>query len=163
MTTKKCTPIIKRGPRLTPGEITVTPDRKLRLFDQQAGAWQGANPHDQWLPTDKNRTTGRLKGDILHYSYYTLSDHIRQIEKFTEIMAQDTVKKGKTCSLLLRVFEWLGMLTPFLDIVIAMVRTLWPNAGKPWPIGTHLDKRTSFVGLPLRGYRRLWGRFLRWP
>src|SRR5689334_5448953 len=31
MTTKKFTPIIKRGPRLTPGEITVTPPDDLGI------------------------------------------------------------------------------------------------------------------------------------
>ena len=76
------------------------PDVKTRLFNRKAGNWQGKNPHDRWAPADEAAVTEKLKGDILHYSYYTLSDHLRQIEKFTEIMARDAVAAGKTCSIL---------------------------------------------------------------
>ncbi|WP_153800244.1 glycosyltransferase family 2 protein [Foetidibacter luteolus] len=81
------------------------PDKKIRLFDKSKGAWVGENPHDYWQPFNADEETGNLAGDILHYSYYTLSDHIKQIEKFTEIAAHAAVAKGKDCSLLK---IWLG-------------------------------------------------------
>jgi hypothetical protein len=36
-----------------------------------------------------------LKGDILHYSYYTLQDHYKQVEYFTTILANAQFKRGK--------------------------------------------------------------------
>lgn len=74
------------------------PDTKARLWKKEAGEWGGENPHDKWELFDKKAPYGKLKGDILHYSYYSISEHIKQIEKFTEIAAKEAVKKGRTCS-----------------------------------------------------------------
>ena len=69
------------------------PDRKLRLFDKTKGKWGGINPHDKYnMP---GAMVCRLKGDILHYSYYTTEDHYRQIEYFTNILAKAMYEKGK--------------------------------------------------------------------
>lgn len=76
------------------------PDRKLRLWNRKFGQWGGVNPHDSWFPTNNSEKITHLKGDILHYSYYTISDHIKQIETFTEIAAKAEVSKGKRVSLI---------------------------------------------------------------
>jgi len=70
------------------------PDRKLRLFDKHKGKWGGTNPHDK-LEMQAGSTIVRLKGDILHYSYYTVDDHYKQIEYFTTINAKALFNKGK--------------------------------------------------------------------
>jgi len=70
------------------------PDRKLRLFDKRKGKWGGTNPHDKFEMQAEN-TIGRLEGDILHYSYYTIDDHYKQIEYFTTINAKASFDKGK--------------------------------------------------------------------
>lgn len=70
------------------------PDRKLRLFDKTKGKWGGINPHDKY-EMQAGSTIGRLKGDILHYSYYTIEDHYKQIEYFTTINAKASFDKGK--------------------------------------------------------------------
>jgi glycosyltransferase involved in cell wall biosynthesis len=70
------------------------PDRKLRLFDKSKGKWGGINPHDKF-ELQAGSTMGRLDGDILHYSYYTIEDHFKQIEYFTTINAKASFKKGK--------------------------------------------------------------------
>jgi glycosyltransferase involved in cell wall biosynthesis len=70
------------------------PDRKLRLFDKRKGKWGGTNPHDKFEMTPGG-TIIRLKGDILHYSYYTIDDHYKQIEYFTTINAKASFEKGK--------------------------------------------------------------------
>lgn len=75
------------------------PDAKVRLFRKDAGAWQGENLHEAWEPRDRHSPIGVLQGDLLHYSYYTLSDHFRQFEKFTEIAAHTAVAAGKDCSI----------------------------------------------------------------
>lgn len=75
------------------------PDRKVRLLDKRRGRWSGENPHDR-ISMDEGSTLGRLKGDILHYSYYTLSDHVRQIDYFTDISARTLYAKGRRPSML---------------------------------------------------------------
>jgi len=64
------------------------PDAKLRLFDSRKGRWTGVNPHDKYEMLGGDKNTGRLRGDILHYSYYTIEDHYRQVEYFTTIAAK---------------------------------------------------------------------------
>jgi len=75
------------------------PDRKTRLYNRTAGSWQGEQIHEHWEAKDAHLHIEELKGDMLHYSYYTISDHLRQIERFTEISAKVAAGKGKDCSL----------------------------------------------------------------
>lgn len=71
------------------------PDTKLRLFNRTLGEWGGVNPHDKFELYDKKALPYLLKGDILHYSYYTRSDHYRQVEYFTTIAAKAHYARGK--------------------------------------------------------------------
>ena len=74
------------------------PDRKIRLFDKSKGKWTGINPHDRYELIDSHDPVGFLRGDILHYSYHSISDHIKQVDYFTEISAQVLFEKRKKCS-----------------------------------------------------------------
>jgi glycosyltransferase involved in cell wall biosynthesis len=76
------------------------PDRKLRLFEAGKGKWVGNNPHDRFEITGEGGKVGRLNGDILHYSYYSISDHLKQIDYFTEISARNLFETGRKPSLL---------------------------------------------------------------
>jgi glycosyltransferase involved in cell wall biosynthesis len=71
------------------------PDKKLRLWDSRKGKWGGINPHDKYDMFDGDKHTGHLKGDILHYSYYTVEDHYKQVEYFTTIASNAFYAKGK--------------------------------------------------------------------
>lgn len=71
------------------------PDRKLRLFDQRKGHWTGINPHDKYELFAGDENTELAVGNILHYSYYSLEDHYRQVEYFTNISAQAYFEKGR--------------------------------------------------------------------
>ncbi len=71
------------------------PDKKLRLWDSRKGHWAGINPHDEYVLNEKNEKTNYLKGDILHYSYYTIEAHYIQAEKFSTIAANALFQKGK--------------------------------------------------------------------
>ena len=75
------------------------PDRKLRLVDSRKGHWTGTNPHDKYELFEGDKNTGHLKGDILHYSYYSLEDHYRQVEYFTNIASKAYFEKGKKAKL----------------------------------------------------------------
>ncbi len=75
------------------------PDTKLRLYDSRKGLWGGVDPHDKFEMT-QDSTIGFLKGDILHYSYYTIEEHIRQAKKFSAIAAKEMILKHKHVGLL---------------------------------------------------------------
>jgi glycosyltransferase involved in cell wall biosynthesis len=75
------------------------PSRKLRLWDARKGRWGGINPHDRY-EMDRGTKTSRLKGDLLHYSYYEIEEHLRQLEKFSTIQAQSYYEMGIRSSLL---------------------------------------------------------------
>lgn len=66
------------------------PDTKLRLFKKEKGIWKGTNPHDRLEVEDKNNTSF-LKGDLLHYSYYSIKQHLDQVNYFTEILAKEQI------------------------------------------------------------------------
>jgi len=75
------------------------PDRKLRLFNKRKGKWTGVNPHDRYTMNDAQAPVGELSGDILHYSYYSISDHLKQVDYFTEISARVLFEQGRKASL----------------------------------------------------------------
>ncbi len=74
------------------------PDRKTRLFDKRKACWGGANPHDR-VELEPGATQQRITGDLLHYSYHSVSQHIRQLNYFTDIGARVAFEKGKKASL----------------------------------------------------------------
>lgn len=70
------------------------PDKKLRLWDSRKGSWQGINPHDKYELIE-NASVGYLKGDIYHYSYYSITEHVAQTNYFTDLSAKEYYKKDK--------------------------------------------------------------------
>lgn len=74
------------------------PDIKLRLWDKEKGSWGGENPHDMVI-MQKGAKTKWIKGDLLHYSYHSVQEHINQLNKFTTIGALESYKKGKKASI----------------------------------------------------------------
>ena len=67
------------------------PDRKLRLFRRDAGRFEGRNPHDRVRV--KGRVE-RLEGDILHDPFRSLSDHLRTIDRYTTVAAEEKSARG---------------------------------------------------------------------
>jgi len=75
------------------------PDKKIRLWKKNIGEWGGQNPHDRVVLSDGVKV-GQLSGDLLHYSFYTLSEHIQQIQKFSSIAAESAYANGKRANFL---------------------------------------------------------------
>ncbi len=75
------------------------PDKKLRLWKKEKGRWGGVNPHDK-VVMEKGSSIKFLKGDLLHYSYRSVEEHIAQINKFSTIAAHEAHKNGKRTNLL---------------------------------------------------------------
>ena len=80
------------------------PDRKLRLWDSRKGKWTGENPHDRY-EMEKEAKISFLKGNLLHYSYHSISQHIEQIQKFSTISAKTKFKKGKNMNILMLIIR----------------------------------------------------------
>ncbi len=75
------------------------PDRKIRLFDRKKAFFAGVNPHDK-IEVVSGAKVELLKGDLLHYTYFNITEHIQQTDRFTAIMAEDLFKKGKRTNFL---------------------------------------------------------------
>lgn len=108
------------------------PDRKLRLWDSRKGEWRGTNPHDKYELFDGDKNTARLKGDILHYSFYSIEEHVKQANYFSSIAAKARFEKGRKSNFIrlstafqIKFFKHyflkLGFLDGFYGFVIAAV------------------------------------------
>ena len=69
------------------------PDSKIRLFNRSSARWEG-DIHET-VSFDEESEILHLKGDCLHYSYYSVAQHYNQTEKFTTIQAKDLFLQGK--------------------------------------------------------------------
>ncbi|HNY01028.1 MAG TPA: glycosyltransferase family 2 protein [Bacteroidales bacterium] len=64
----------------------------VRLFDRRHGQFNSAAVHES---VEVRGTTGTLNGELLHYSYRSLSHHLEKINHYTTLAAEDQVRKGK--------------------------------------------------------------------
>lgn len=69
------------------------PDKKIRLFDRRNAHWGGTNPHDKII-LQEHTTPEHLQGDILHYSYHTVADHVTQNNKLSTLAANALYAQG---------------------------------------------------------------------
>lgn len=79
------------------------PDRKIRLFDRRRGRWDGRDPHDAWRVTEGSVKS--LRGDIVHRSFDSVSDHLKTIDRFSEIAARELFRQGRRVSVVSPVFR----------------------------------------------------------
>lgn len=112
------------------------PDRKIRLFRRSGASWQG-RVHEGLAVAGR---VAPLAGDILHFTYRDIGDHVRRIERYSGYQAEEIVRK-KTRLLYLRLlvlppvtflrhYVWrLGFLDGFPGLVIALVQS-WGTAMK---------------------------------
>jgi len=68
------------------------PDRKVRLFNRKKAKWAGVNPHDH---VEVKGRVKKFQGDIFHYSFDSIADHITTLQKFTDIAARELEAKKK--------------------------------------------------------------------
>ena len=76
------------------------PDYKIRLFKKDKGRWEGTGGTAIHESVKVDGKTGYLKGDILHYSFLSISSHLKTINSFTSISAMENLKKGKKAGIL---------------------------------------------------------------
>lgn len=69
------------------------PDRKVRLFDRRKAKWVGEFVHET---VTVNGTVGHLKSNLLHFTCNSLSEHLRTMDTYTTLAAQELVSRGKS-------------------------------------------------------------------
>lgn len=79
------------------------PDTKVRIFDRRKTKWEG-DIHET-LTNINEKEISLLTGDCLHYSYYTIDEHLKQAEKFTDIAADSLFAKGEKATWLLIILK----------------------------------------------------------
>ena len=52
------------------------PDKKIRLLNTKKGKWGGTNPHDK-IEMQTGSNIQHVKGDLFHYSYYSLEYRLK--------------------------------------------------------------------------------------
>ena len=112
------------------------PDRKLRLFRKAKSRWQG-RIHEGLILEGK---TKKIEGDILHFTYRNITDHINRLNRYSHMQAEDIARKKKKLLYLralllppitfIRFYLWkLGILDGLPGLIIALVSS-WATAMK---------------------------------
>jgi len=105
------------------------PDTKFRLFDRRECRWEGLVHETLTQPEGGMR---HLKGDLLHYSYATISEHIQRMDRYSTLSALELRDRGVAPSLVRIIFSpslkffrfyfvQLGILDGVAGIVISSV------------------------------------------
>ncbi len=109
------------------------PDSKLRLWDRRKGRWGGPNPHEKLIMAPE-ADIGSIKADILHYSFYSVEQHIRKINYYSSLGAEDLFQKNKKVSSAYVLFSPMirftrdyiikrGFLDGYYGIVVSMINS----------------------------------------
>ncbi len=69
------------------------PDWKVRLFHRAHAKWGGVNPHDRVVADTELAI--ELRGPLLHYTVDSISGHLQNVDRFTEIAAREAFAAGK--------------------------------------------------------------------
>jgi glycosyltransferase involved in cell wall biosynthesis len=73
------------------------PDPQTRLFDRRRGRWQGSLVHES---VRVDGSLGRLHGEMTHLPYDDVSAHLRKIDTYTTLWAQQAWDGGRRTGLL---------------------------------------------------------------
>ncbi len=72
------------------------PDHQLRLYDRRAARWTGQYVHEG-LTVDG--TIGELRGDLQHFPYRDIADHLETIDRYTSDAARQMHESGRRTNL----------------------------------------------------------------
>lgn len=88
------------------------PEWRTRLFDRRECEVRGTDPHEYVHLLQGS--TGRLSGDLLHYSFDSISDHLRTIDTYTTVSAERLIASGRS----------VGVIEPFTRGIWSSFRIL---------------------------------------
>jgi glycosyltransferase involved in cell wall biosynthesis len=75
------------------------PDHQVRLYDRRRARWTGQYVHEalEVLPADG--PLGTLRGDLQHYPFRDIADHLDTINKYTTYSAKQMYESGRRAGL----------------------------------------------------------------
>jgi glycosyltransferase involved in cell wall biosynthesis len=73
------------------------PDRQLRLYDRRRARWKPSRVHESVLA---DGPVAELEGELLHYPYASVSDHLERIDRYTSLAALDLYERGRRTGVL---------------------------------------------------------------
>ncbi len=80
------------------------PDRQTRLYNRTKGRWIEKKVHEYWELTVPEKK-GLLDGDMLHYSFSSISEHLKKIEKYSELAAREAAANNKDVTIFKLLFS----------------------------------------------------------
>lgn len=80
------------------------PDTKLRLVRKNKARWQNMRIHEK-MEAVPGAAISHLRGDILHYSFYSIDEHIQVTNKYSTVSASEYFEKGKRSNLFKLLFS----------------------------------------------------------
>ena len=69
------------------------PDRKIRIWHRDFGQWEGII-HETLAFRGKPEVV-HLRGDLLHYSFHTREEYLKQMDNFTSLAAESLFRSGR--------------------------------------------------------------------
>lgn len=88
------------------------PDKKIRLFPKGSCVWQGDFVHET-IKILKPFAARHLSGDLLHYSYYTKTEHIIRENSYARLAAQRDQNKSYS-----KMGSYLSALSKFIKMYL---------------------------------------------
>jgi glycosyltransferase involved in cell wall biosynthesis len=73
------------------------PDYQLRLYDRRAAKWTGKYVHEA---VSVAGTVGQLRGELQHFAYRDIADHLETIDRYTTYAARQMQETGRRTGLL---------------------------------------------------------------
>jgi glycosyltransferase involved in cell wall biosynthesis len=71
------------------------PDYHVRLYDRRAARWSEHTVHES---IDCPGRVERLRGELLHYPYRNVSEHLAKIDRYTTLVAEQWSAEGRRSS-----------------------------------------------------------------
>src|SRR5947209_13012501 len=78
------------------------PDRKIRLYDRAKAKWYGDFVHES---VKCDGRIGHLESNILHFTCDSLSEHLRTLDRYTTLAAQELVANKMPVPLSALIFD----------------------------------------------------------
>lgn len=91
------------------------PDRKVRLFDRRKAKWVGDYVHES---VKVDGSVGHLESNLLHFTCDSLSEHLRTLDRYTTLAAEQMIEQKEEVGWPRLVFDplWTFFRTYFLKL-----------------------------------------------
>ncbi len=90
------------------------PDRKVRLYDRRKAKWMGDFVHET---VQVEGRLGHLESNLLHFTCESLSEHLKTLDRYTTLAAQEVAARRMKVPLARLIFDpaWTFLKTYFIQ------------------------------------------------